>query len=243
MKLFRRTIMLICIITFLSFLMAVDTAQNRLPHGDSSLHVAKAASSCSSVYTVQNLSSAEARYLHDFYDTSRAVHYYMEDTLQGGASKTYYLREITSVPDGFIGSLTISSNQPLSGQTSGLQCGQIEGKYYNNTSLSGSPVVVRDDTNINFNWGEGSPHPSILPDNFSVRWTTTLSLIAGDYTFHTCTDDGVRLYVDGRLIIDQWRNMPPTDFYATTYLSAGDHTITMEYYDWLWGAVAQLSWQ
>ncbi len=241
MKSLKRTPIAIGIIALLFFLNAMGTGQNRLIPGGL-MHVAKAASTCCSVYTVQNLSSTEARYLHDFYDTSRAMHYYMEDTLQGGASKTYYLRELTCVPDGFIGSLTISSNQRLSGQVIGLECGEIKGEYFTNASLSGSPALTRYDASIDFNWDNGSPHPSIPSDYFSVRWTTTLNATAGNYTFHTCTDDGVRLWVDSTLIINQWREMPPIDYYATVYLSAGEHTITMEYYDWQWGAVAQLSW-
>ena len=242
MKVFKRTLTLIGVVALLLFLEAIDTSEGRLTHGGSSIHVAKAASTCSSVYTVHNLSSNAANYLHDFYDSTQGIHYYMEDVLQGDASKTYYLRELTCVPDGFNGSLTISSNKPLSGQVVGLQCGQIKGEYYDNQSLSGTPALVRDDANISFDWGEGSPHPAIPADNFSVRWTTTLSLSAGNHTFHTRTDDGVRLWVDDTLLINQWRDMPPTDFYATVYLSAGQHVITMEYYEWLWGAVAQLSW-
>jgi len=116
------------------------------------------------------------------------------------------------------------------------------GEYYDNRWLSGSPALVRNDSDINFNWGLGSPDTAIPADNFSARWTRTLDFAAGLYRFTTETDDGVRLYVDDQLIIDQWHDMAPTSFSAEVDLTAGAHDIRVEYYEAGGGAVARLSW-
>lgn len=116
------------------------------------------------------------------------------------------------------------------------------GEYFNNRFLVGPPVLVRDDPAINFSWGLGAPAPGLPADDFSVRWTRTLHFEAGQYRFYTRTDDGVRLYVDGQLVIDEWRDMPPTLFWADVSLSAGAHTVIMEYYEARGAASAGLSW-
>ena len=72
------------------------------------------------------------------------------------------------------------------------------GVYYNNTDFAGPPALVRDDANIDFNWGEGAPGPRVNADNFSVRWTRYYYFNAGgQWTFTLTTDDGARLYLDG----------------------------------------------
>ena len=59
------------------------------------------------------------------------------------------------------------------------------GEYYDNTTFSGAPVLTRQDPNINFVWGEGSPEPAVPADHFAVRWTKTQWFGAGRYTFTT----------------------------------------------------------
>lgn len=118
-----------------------------------------------------------------------------------------------------------------------------KGSYYAVRDLSGLPVFQRDDSAINFNWGNGSPRPDIPADNFSVRWTRRLSFSqAGTYRFRVETDDGARLWVDGTLIVDEWR-----DGYLlaqpTILLSAGPHDLRMDYYEHTGGALARLSWE
>lgn len=103
------------------------------------------------------------------------------------------------------------------------------GEYFSNADLSGSPVFVRDDSRIDFDWGGGSPRNDMPADNFSVRWTNTIAFDSGLYRFTTETDDGVRLYVDGRLLIDKWRQQPATKYSADIQLSKGNHTVRMEY--------------
>ncbi len=116
------------------------------------------------------------------------------------------------------------------------------GEYFNNISLSGYPLLVRGDPAIDFDWGLGAPAPGLPADRFSVRWTRTLDLGAGDYTFSATADDGVRLWVDGRLLVDQWHDHAATTYTAHLFLSEGYHVIQMEYYENLERATAKLSW-
>jgi hypothetical protein len=116
-----------------------------------------------------------------------------------------------------------------------------KGEYFNNMNLSGSPVLVRDDKAINFNWGTGSPDPSVQADHFSVRWTRNQFFNAGTYTFTATTDDGMRVWVGGTLLIDAWYDQSSTHTASIT-LSEGTYPLRVEYYEDTGFAVAQVSW-
>jgi len=118
------------------------------------------------------------------------------------------------------------------------------GEYFDNRKLEGSPALVRGDGAIDFDWGSGSPDPALHADNFSVRWTRTLGFNAGTYRFLTSTDDGVRVWVDGGLVVDAWVDQKlPNTHTGEVYLAAGQHTITVEYYEHGGGASAHVWWQ
>jgi len=115
-------------------------------------------------------------------------------------------------------------------------------EYYGNRDLVGPSVLARNEAGIGYDWGYGSPGGAVPVDNFSARWTTQLSFAAGDYIFTTTTDDGVRLYVDGTLVIDYWHSTTPHTESATVSLSEGAHTLRMEYFDSGAIALAYLNW-
>lgn len=116
------------------------------------------------------------------------------------------------------------------------------GEYYNNRTLRGNPALVREDPVIGFNWTTVRPGPGVNEDNFSVRWTNTVNLPAGSYRFVMTVDDGGRLWVNGRRLIDAWRVQSPTTFVGDIYLPGGPTPLRMEYFDHLGGALAHLSW-
>ncbi len=128
------------------------------------------------------------------------------------------------------------------GLGSGGTFSQWKGEYFNNQDLSGSPVITRNDVAISFNWGLSAPDPAVPPDHFSVRWTRTIPLAAGNWRFTTTTDDGVRLWVDNSLVIDKWVDQPATTWTGDIALGAGNHAIRMEYFDSGGNAVAQMSY-
>ena len=106
------------------------------------------------------------------------------------------------------------------------------GQYFNNPDLAGPPVVVRDDPVLFLDWGYGSPDPRIPVDYFSAKWDSTQWLpITGNYTIMVRSDDGVRVWVDGSLVIDQWNDHPPTLYTANRYYTAGAHNVHVEYYE------------
>ncbi|HNT73614.1 MAG TPA: PA14 domain-containing protein [Anaerolineae bacterium] len=119
--------------------------------------------------------------------------------------------------------------------------GPWQGEYFDGRDLSGTPLVTRSDTAIDFDWGRNAPATEVPADQFSVRWTGTFTFESGRYRFTTTTDDGVRLYVDDQLVINSWRPMRGTR-YATVSLAAGQHTVRVEYFDATQAAKARVLW-
>ncbi|MFN8487766.1 MAG: PA14 domain-containing protein [Caldilineaceae bacterium] len=118
-----------------------------------------------------------------------------------------------------------------------------KGEYWNNQYLSGNPVVCRNDNDVNFDWGSGSPDGRVPSDHFSARWTRTLYFSAGLYRFHLRGDDGIRLWVDGVLLIDQWHDQGATEYTADRNLSGGNHYLEVQYYENVGGALVSLWWE
>jgi LysM repeat protein len=108
--------------------------------------------------------------------------------------------------------------------------GPWRGQYWDNRFLSGNPKFVRNSDLVNFDWGTKGPGGGIGGTNFSARWTRTRHFDAGRYRFNVITDDGVRVWVDGILIIDEWHDTPPRHYIADRELSAGNHTLQVDYY-------------
>jgi beta-glucosidase len=121
----------------------------------------------------------------------------------------------------------------------------LRGEYFDNSSLSGGPRIVRTDSMVHFTWAMGSPDPALPNDHFSVRWTGKLTPSAtGTYRLGTSTDDGVRLWIDGRLVIDKWYDRGATLDFVTMKLETGrEYNIRIEYYEGSGWAYASLVWQ
>jgi len=122
--------------------------------------------------------------------------------------------------------------------------GVWRGEYFDTRDLAGSPTLVRYDPAIDFDWGEGSPDPTIPADNFSVRWVRTLGFEAGTYRFFASTDDGVRIFVDGQLVVDAWQDQKlPNTHSGDLTLSSGQHTVVVAYYEHGGEASAHVWWR
>jgi glucose/arabinose dehydrogenase len=117
------------------------------------------------------------------------------------------------------------------------------GAYFNNADLTAS-VFERTDATVNFSWGTGSPGTAIGADTFSVRWTGQVEArFTETFAFRTTSDDGVRLWINNQLIIDQWNNHAATDHTGSIALTAGQrYDVRMEYYENTGQAVARLGW-
>lgn len=150
-----------------------------------------------------------------------------------------------SPPNTIAANTQLGFTVPDSTETSG----GLLGTYYSQNGMQRQyftgATVTRIDPTVDFNWGAGSPVTGIGTDDFSVRWTGEVEAPAtGTYTFYTTTDDGVRLYVNGTLVIDKWIDQSATEWASTPVsLVAGQrYTIRMDYYERAGDAVAQLRW-
>ncbi len=120
----------------------------------------------------------------------------------------------------------------------------LYGYYFNNTTLTGLPTLVRTDTTINFNWGSGSPGPGIGTDYFSVRWLGEVEPeFSQEYTFYSAMDDGVRLWIGNALVIDHWQPNSGAEYSGNISLTAGGrYPIRVEYFENAGSASAKVSW-
>jgi len=117
------------------------------------------------------------------------------------------------------------------------------GQYFEGTAFERF-VELREDTSIDFTWGRGQAIPSLPEDKFTVRWSGifTAPHTTGnrEYTFTTRSDDGTRLYLNGELVIDEWKNQGATSYNHTRSFAGGETAlVSMEYYEHTRGAVAQ----
>jgi beta-glucosidase len=118
-------------------------------------------------------------------------------------------------------------------------------RFYNNMTLSGAPVLTRVDSSVGANWHDQSPGPGVHADQWSARWTGTLTAPAtGKYTFALTSDDGSRLFVSGVRIIENWRDQPPVTASGTVQLSAGEAVpIEVDFYQNGGGDSVALGWR
>jgi uncharacterized repeat protein (TIGR03806 family) len=151
---------------------------------------------------------------------------------------------------GLVASATASAsflNSSVVGHGDGLI-----GQYWSNAVAAnpypGPPTLVRTDAVVNFNWGTGSPDPTISVDSFTGRWLGSVQpQFSETYTFYTTSDDGTRLFMwinnQKVTIIDSWVDQGPTEHSGTITLQAGQrYNLELDYYENGGGAVEQLSW-
>ncbi len=151
--------------------------------------------------------------------------------------------------------VTASGGQKWSSPLAGLTVGTLgtgtglAGDYYNITNgtlnFAGAPVVTRLDPRINFVWdGVAQPDPAVNAVNFMVRWRGSIQpLYTETYTLSTATDDGSRLWVDDKLLVNDWTSHGVTTNSGTIQLTAYQkYEVVMEYYQGTGIAGAYLLW-
>lgn len=119
----------------------------------------------------------------------------------------------------------------------------LRAEYFTGIAFNASKLI-RTDSVIDFNWAYGAPDASMTVDNFSVRWTGKVQpRYSQTYTFSMAKDDGIRLWVNGQLIIDSWGYSGTAEISGTIALVAGQlYDIKVEYYEGASVAKAQLFW-
>ncbi len=121
----------------------------------------------------------------------------------------------------------------------------LRGEYFNNMNVNGSPVLIRTDSKLDYNWRAVAADPKVNADQFSVRWTGKIKpQYSETYTFTTISDDGIRVWVDGKLVIDSWFKQSWTERKGSIALEAGKMVdLKVEYYDEKGDAMARLMWE
>jgi hypothetical protein len=111
-------------------------------------------------------------------------------------------------------------------------------------SQLGQLKLSRIDTNVDFDWGEGAPGGGLASDNFRVRWSGFVRpRYSETYRFWTLADDGVRLWVNDQLLIDDWKEHGPIENQGTITLDAAKpYRLRLEYFEKGFGAVVKLGW-
>ncbi len=123
----------------------------------------------------------------------------------------------------------------------------LKGEYFDNISLSGTPASTRVDEKVDFNWQTGAPNIDVqnFPvDNFSIRWTGVIRPENSSvYTFVVKGDDGFRLWVDNKLIIDDWKDQATAQQTGSIVLEKGkDYAVKLEYFDHTGSSEVHLGW-
>ncbi len=132
---------------------------------------------------------------------------------------------------------------PTPQQSEAIMGNGLKGEYYNNSDLT-ELVMCRIDPEINFRWAEDSPDKLIGNDTFSVRWTgLVVPRFSERYTFSTYADDGVRLWVNNELIIDNWKSQRSAKTEGSLDLEAGrQYDIKLEYFEDVKSCQVKLFW-
>lgn len=119
-----------------------------------------------------------------------------------------------------------------------------KGEYWSSLDFNGAPALTRNDRNVDFDWGNTAPAVGLPADNFGVRWSRWAHFEAGGYRFSGRADDGLRVYLDGRLILDEWHDSDAARIHVTDQtVSAGPHALLVEYYERSQRALVKLGWE
>ncbi|MFD0375703.1 PA14 domain-containing protein [Streptomyces sp. NPDC127112] len=108
-------------------------------------------------------------------------------------------------------------------------------QYFANTSFSGTPALTACDAAISENFGTGSPAGTKLPkDNFGIRWTLARDFGSGGaFTFTAASQDGIRVYLDGALKVDVWKDVTATQSRTVNLtMPSGKHTLRVDFAAW-----------
>lgn len=142
--------------------------------------------------------------------------------------------------DDTIRDLALTPLPPASNVTA--SAASFHAAFYVGTDLEGTPLVEHDTPTIDYVWADTSPGCGVPVDYFSARWTGDIELASGTYRFDTYSDDGVRVSVDGQLVIDFWTDHGATAMANTVTVADGLHQVVVEYYERTGDAVVRVDW-
>ncbi len=120
----------------------------------------------------------------------------------------------------------------------------LKGEYFNNITLCGQPDITRLDAAVNFQWTLSPPDKAINLDFYSARWTGKLKAPAsGTYKIGLDGNDGYRLYLNGKLVIDNWQKQTYSTKLADVVFEKGkEYDIKAEFFEPNGNAHLKLIW-
>jgi hypothetical protein len=178
---------------------------------------------------------------------SAATLSFADGSVTPGTSYSYLIRAYDAAGNYSAFSNVIQVTVPAAPAT-GASCaapavGAFTGCYFSNTWLGAPAALIRTDPQINFDWGGNPPDRSVGRGHYSVRWQGSFNFSQGAHTFTVLASDGVRLFIDGALVLDKWIDEAATQYTVQQTLSQGQHVVTLEYYEQTGWASAHLTWQ
>jgi beta-glucosidase len=120
----------------------------------------------------------------------------------------------------------------------------LKAEFFDNPILSGQPILTRVDPHVDFDWSTGMSLPGLSSERFSARWTGMIrALDSGPHAFRARSDDGIRVFLNGELIINDWQDHAPRTVTAIRALEAGKtYSLRIDYHNHGGGALAQFGW-
>ncbi|HEY3783113.1 MAG TPA: glycoside hydrolase family 3 N-terminal domain-containing protein [Fimbriimonadaceae bacterium] len=121
----------------------------------------------------------------------------------------------------------------------------LKAEFFNNQNLEGAPALTRTDSTVDFDWVDEAPSKGFQQTHYSIRWSGFITAPeAGDYDISGTSDDGMRIYVDGKMIVDDWSDHPATTVLGRVHLDAGVKApIRIDYYQNTGEASARVGWK
>lgn len=153
---------------------------------------------------------------------------------------TYHIqvdyREVTDQALAFVSFANLATNPtgpgfPTPANPVPIPTGVWTAQYFANTGLVGDPVAILTESSPSHQWGNGAPLPSLPADNFSARWTSAQNLAGGTYNISARADDGVRVYANGNLLINEWHGAGFQTYTVSVPLPAGSNYFVVEFYE------------
>ncbi|RLD64361.1 MAG: beta-glucosidase [Bacteroidetes bacterium] len=186
-----------------------------------------------------------------------------EASLGGGGSSEVFAKDSISLIEGlrnklgadveitFLNGIDFTTEFPaiesknLYTEIDGKEVNGLTGVYYNNVHLHGEPVLTRVDKDVNFDWGQGSPDPKVVKDGFSVRWSGKLKATKeGMYKIGINSNDGSKLFVNGKLFVHNWGNHGAKMRSAPLYMKTGETVdVMIEYFETGNSASMKFEWE
>ncbi|RIK46248.1 MAG: hypothetical protein DCC57_15690, partial [Chloroflexi bacterium] len=163
----------------------------------------------------------------------------------GGRARCWGENASGQLGDGTTGDANAMRLTPVDVVAGATACtaAQWQAAYFDNLDLQTAPTATTCEGAVDFFWGQGGPSAGGPVNNWSARWRHTLEIqTAGWYELRAFADDGLRLYVDGQPVIDDWGQRAFAERVTVQRLAQGLHEITLEYADWTGDALAHLTW-